>query len=106
MSAYVIVEFTVKDPDVYREQYAAKAGMTAKKYGAEALANDAWELLDGGVSSTSGALMQFPDYGSVVAWYQSPEYQELIAVRGVAMDARFSLLDGLPAPTEAAERSE
>ena len=23
MSAYVIVEFTVKDPDVYREKYAA-----------------------------------------------------------------------------------
>ena len=23
MSAYVIVEFTVKDPDVYREQYSA-----------------------------------------------------------------------------------
>lgn len=101
MSAYVIVEFTVKDPDVYREQYAANAGKTAKKYGGEALANDDWELLDGGVSVTSGALMRFPDYGSAVEWYQSPEYQELIAVRGIAMDARFSLLDGLPTPTDA-----
>jgi uncharacterized protein (DUF1330 family) len=106
MSAYVIVEFTVKDPDVYREQYAAKAGMTAKKYGAEALASEAWELLDGGVSSTSGALMRFPDHGSVVQWYQSPEYQELIAVRGVAIHARFSLLDGLHAPTEVAGESK
>lgn len=26
MSAYVIVEFTVKDPDVYREKYSAIAG--------------------------------------------------------------------------------
>ncbi len=31
MSAYVIVEFTVKDPDVYREKYAANAGKTAKR---------------------------------------------------------------------------
>ena len=106
MSAYVIVEFTVKDPDVYREQYAANAGKTAKKYGAEALANDNWELLDGDVSLTSGALMRFPDYGTAVQWYQSPEYQQLIAVRGVAMDARFSLLDGLPTPTEDEVESE
>ena len=26
MSAYVFVEFTVKDPDVYREKYAGNAG--------------------------------------------------------------------------------
>jgi hypothetical protein len=26
MSAYVIVEFTVKDPDVYREKYAPVLG--------------------------------------------------------------------------------
>ena len=39
MSAYVVVEFTVKDPDVYREKYAPNAGRTAKEYGGEALAN-------------------------------------------------------------------
>ena len=26
MSAYVVVEFTVMDPDVYREEYAPSAG--------------------------------------------------------------------------------
>ena len=31
MSAYVIVEFTVKDPDVYRKQYSPIAGQTAKR---------------------------------------------------------------------------
>jgi hypothetical protein len=25
MSAYVVVEFTIKDPDVYREKYAPNA---------------------------------------------------------------------------------
>ena len=37
MSAYVIVEFTVKDPDVYREKYSAIAGRTAKEHGGEVL---------------------------------------------------------------------
>ena len=96
MSAYLIVEFTVKDPDVYREKYAANAGKTAKGYGAEALANSNWELLYGDGSLTSGALMRFPDRESALSWYNSPDYQQLIEVRGAAMDVRFSLLDGLP----------
>lgn len=106
MSSYLIVEFSVKDPDVYREQYAANAGKTAKEYGAEALANSNWELLHGDGSLTSGALMRFPDRESAIKWYNSPEYQQLIEVRGVAMDARFSLLDGLPSPTAAKGESE
>jgi uncharacterized protein (DUF1330 family) len=96
MSAYVIVEFTVNDPDVYREKYAPIAGRTAKEHGGEALANADWEILHGDGSLTSGALMRFPDHETALNWYNSPEYQQLIEVRGVAMDARFSLLDGLP----------
>jgi uncharacterized protein (DUF1330 family) len=96
MSAYVIVEFTVQDLDVYREKYAPIAGRTAKEYRGEALANSNWEILHGDASLTSGALMRFPDHETAIKWYNSPEYQQLIEVRSVAMDARFSLLDGLP----------
>jgi uncharacterized protein (DUF1330 family) len=101
MSAYVIAEFTIKDPDVYREKYASNAGKTAKEYGAEALANANWEVLDGDGSLTSGALMRFPDRETALRWYNSPEYHQLIEVRSVALDVRFSLLDGLPTPAEA-----
>ena len=75
---------------------AANAGQTAKEYGGEVLANSNWEILHGDASLTSGALMRFPDHETAVRWYNSPEYQQLIDVRSVAMDARFSLLDGLP----------
>jgi uncharacterized protein (DUF1330 family) len=106
MSAYVIVEFTVKDPDVYREIYSTHAGKTAVERGAEVLANSNWEVLHGDGSLTSGALVRFPNHEAAVGWYNSPEYQQLIEVRGVAMDARFSLLDGLPEPTENDGRSK
>ncbi|MCW2494885.1 DUF1330 domain-containing protein [Jatrophihabitans sp.] len=106
MSAYLIVEFAVKDPDLYREQYAANAGKTAKQYGAEALANSSWESLHGDGSLTSGALMRFPDRESALKWYNSPEYQQLIELRGIAMDARFSVLDGLPTPADAQQAAE
>ena len=96
MSAYLVVEFTVKDPDVYRDKYSANAGKTAKKYGAEPVANGDWEVLDGDRTLSSGAIMRFPDRQAALDWYHSPEYQELIDIRGVGMDARFSLVDGIP----------
>src|SRR5271154_1206400 len=105
MSAYVIVEFTVKDPDVYREQYAGTAGKTAKEHGAEVLAAGNWEILDGETGLSSGVIVQFPDHETALRWYNSPEYQQLIEVRGIAMDVRFSLLDGIPTSTEAERES-
>jgi uncharacterized protein (DUF1330 family) len=105
MSAYVIVEFAVKDPDVYREKYADNAGQTAKEYGAEILANSNWEVLDGAPMLSSGVIVQFPDHETALSWYNSPEYQQLIEVRGIAIDARFSLLDGLPRSTEGERES-
>ncbi len=105
MSAYVVVEFTVKDPDVYREKYAGNAGKSAKEHGAEILANSNWEILDGAPMLSTGVVVQFPDHETALRWYNSPEYQQLIEVRGIAMDVRFSLLDGLPASTEGERES-
>ncbi|CAN5323637.1 DUF1330 domain-containing protein [soil metagenome] len=96
MSAYLVVEFTVKDPDVYRDKYSAHAGQTAKKYGAQPVAGGDWEVLDGEKMLSKGAIMRFPDRQTALDWYNSPEYQELIEIRGVGMDARFSLVDGVP----------
>ena len=96
MSAYVVVEFTVKDPDLYREKYAADAGKTAKERGAEVIAGGNWEILYGDTVGSSGVIVQFPDREAALGWYNSPEYQRLIDIRSVAMEARFSLLDGLP----------
>jgi len=66
MSAYVIVEFTVKDPDVYREKYAPNAGQTAKENGGEVLAAGNWEILHGDGSLSSGALVRFPDHETAI----------------------------------------
>ncbi|MGT2427433.1 DUF1330 domain-containing protein [Amnibacterium kyonggiense] len=96
MSAYLVVEFTIKDQEVYRDAYSATAGKTAKKYGAEPVAAGTWELLDGEPALTSGAVMRFPSREAALSWYNSPEYQELVEVRGIGMDSRFRLVDGMP----------
>jgi uncharacterized protein (DUF1330 family) len=100
MNAYVIVEFTVKDPEIYREKYAPVAGKTAKEHGGEVIAAGNLEVLGGVGSLTSVALVRFTDRETALGWYNSPEYQHLIGIRDVAMDARFSLVDALPTPAE------
>jgi uncharacterized protein (DUF1330 family) len=100
MSAYVIAEFKVKGPDIYREKCAGNAGKTAKEHGAEILAISNCEMLDGETALSSGAIMRFPDHETALRWYNLPEYQQLIELRGFAVDVRFSLLDGLPSSTE------
>ncbi len=74
MSAYVVVEFTVKDSDVYREKYAGAAGKTAQEHGAEVLAAGNWAILDGETGLSSGVIVQFPDHETALRWYNSPEY--------------------------------
>ena len=107
MNAYVVVEFTVKDPETYREKYAPLAGKTAKDHGGEPIAGGRWEVLHGDGSLSSGVLVRFANRETALGWYNSPEYQQLIDVRSVAMDVRFSLLDGLPAtPTDEKKESE
>jgi uncharacterized protein (DUF1330 family) len=106
MSAYILVEFTVQHREMYREQYAPIAGQTAQEHGGQVLAAGNWEVLHGDGSLTSGALVRFTDRETALSWYNSPEYRQLIDVRSVAMDARFSLLDGLPAPTLDERESE
>ncbi len=90
----------MKDPETYKEKYAPIAGQTAKEHGGEPLAGGNWEVLHGDGPLTSGALVRFTDRETALRWYNSPEYQQLIEVRGIAMDARFSLLDGLLTSTE------
>jgi hypothetical protein len=54
----VIIEFTVKDPDVVREKYSPNAGQTAKEHGGEVLANSNWEIRHGD-PMLSGAIIRF-----------------------------------------------
>ena len=54
MSAYVIIEFTVKDPHVVREKYSPNAARTAKEHGGEVIANSNWEILHGDPMLSSG----------------------------------------------------
>ena len=106
MSADVIVEFTLQDPGMYRDEYAPFAGQSAKDLAGEEFAAGNREVLYGDGSLTSGALMRYTDREPALRWCSSPEYEQLVDIRSVAMDARFRSLDGIPTLTEGERESE
>jgi len=57
VSAYVIIEFTVRDPTA-REKYSPAAAATVKSFSGEALATAGWETLFGDSALASGGILR------------------------------------------------
>lgn len=91
MSAFVVVEMTVKDPEA-RARYAAAAAPTVMAYGGEYVARGAWTVLHGEPSRPDGVVVRFEDREQALAWYNSPDYQATLADRALGLDCRFQLL--------------
>ena len=91
MSAYVVVELTVKDAQA-KDRYSAAAGPVLKQFGGEFIAGGTWEVLTGEPGFTNGAIIRFADRSTAVAWYYSPAYQATFADRALGIDCRFQLI--------------
>jgi uncharacterized protein (DUF1330 family) len=55
MSAYVVVELTVKDPAA-KDRYSASALPILKQFGGEFIAGGTWNVLTGEPAFTNGAI--------------------------------------------------
>jgi uncharacterized protein (DUF1330 family) len=91
MSVYVVVESTVRNQEA-RDRYAPQAAAIIKQSGGEVLVSGKWEMLFGEAAYQNGLLVRFPDKETALGWYNSPDYQALADIRGVALDCRFRLL--------------
>ena len=94
MSAYVIFEADVIDPEQY-EQYKRAAAPSVAAAGGRYLARG------GRVESFEGAAparvvgREFPTFDMASAWYHSDEYGEAKSLRATAATARVFLVDGV-----------
>jgi len=91
MSAYIVVEGTVRDKDALG-RYSCLATPLIKESGGEVLAFGPWELIFGEGAYHNGMIVRFPDRDTALAWYNSPAYQALLDVRNAALDCRFRLV--------------
>ena len=95
MTAYVIVDINVTDPDAY-EEYKKHAAPTVELYGGKYIARGGrTETLEGNWSPTRLVILQFDSIKQAKTWLNSPEYSEIKRVRHQAATSNMVVIQGL-----------
>ncbi len=98
MTAYVIVDIDVKDPEAYK-QYAALAPATVAAYGGKYLARAGrTEKLEGDWTPKRLVILQFESVEQAKAWLDSPEYTPVKRLRHGAAASNMVVIEGVAAP--------
>ena len=80
MAAYIIFTHRVTDADRLNNDYLPKAVETLGPYAPEILVVDEnVEVIEGDSGHTRCVVLKFKDRDEVKKWYQSPEYQAIVA---------------------------
>ena len=94
MSAYVIGEVEIHDVQAYQE-YAKGVPATIAQYGGRYLVRGgAVDPKEGGWAPKRVVVLEFPSLAQAQAWYASPEYAPLLAIRLKAARARLIFVEG------------
>jgi uncharacterized protein (DUF1330 family) len=97
MPAYLIAEHTITDPRKF-EEYRVKVGPLIAKHGGRYITKGGSHVVleqDNAVWQPGRVvIVEFPDMASLHAWYSSPEYQPLIALRRESARDMLITLEG------------
>ena len=97
MSAYVIVEVNVTDPEQFAE-YRKLVLPTIEKYGGRYLVRGgATTILEGSWRPSRVVVLEFPDEETAKRFYASPEYGAARAKRAGAANMNMVLASGVSA---------
>jgi uncharacterized protein (DUF1330 family) len=99
MSAFVIAEARVSDPERYALAAKAAPGVLEAHGGRFLARGTDITVLEGDWNPSRLMVIRFPDMGAVRAWFDSAAYQEAKALRAGAADMRIVAIDGACAPT-------
>jgi len=95
MSAYVILDIDVTDPEGYQE-YAKLAPPTVTQYGGRYLARGGPnETLEGDWQAKRLVILEFDDVDKAKAWLNSPEYAPARKLRHQYAKSRTVVVEGI-----------
>ena len=95
MSAYLIVDITVRDEKRYAA-YRAQVTETITRYGGEYVVRGGkLERLEGEWSPTRIVVVKFESIAAAKKWWQSADYAELKALRQATTDTRMIVVEGV-----------
>jgi uncharacterized protein (DUF1330 family) len=95
MSAYVISELEIRDPNRI-ETYRTIAAKSIAQYGGRYLVRGgAASVAEGGPPVKNIVVVEFPSMERLREWYASPEYAEALKVRQAELDRRLIFVEGV-----------
>jgi uncharacterized protein (DUF1330 family) len=96
LSAYFFFDILESiDSPAFRE-YARRIGPTVERFGGRYLIRGGrMECLEGDWQPVRPVVIEFPSFDRAKQWYESAEYQELIAIRSGAAKVNGVLIEGL-----------
>lgn len=95
MSAYIIVNIEVTDPEPY-ERYKQMAHATVVAYGGRYLVRGGpAERLEGGWEPKRVVVLEFPDAARAKAWWSSDDYRPAKELRQACAESDMILVTGV-----------
>jgi uncharacterized protein (DUF1330 family) len=95
--AYVVAHVDVHDEEGYKPYMAANPAIF-KKFGGRFIVRGGKFNAVEGQSRSRNVVIEFPDYETAMAWYNSPEYQANIKVRQPHSTADVIIIEGYDGP--------
>lgn len=94
---YWIARVDVHDMDGYKE-YVAQNGAVFHAFGARFLVRGGKFESKEGAARSRNVVLEFKDYDTALACYNSPEYQRLVALRAPHADSDLVIIEGYDGP--------
>jgi uncharacterized protein (DUF1330 family) len=95
MTAYVIVETNITDPERYKQYMAASPAAIAAGGGRFLVRGGELAVLEGDWQPTRLVVLEFEDLAAAKRWYESEVYQEARKLREGAAHLRMVAVQGV-----------
>lgn len=98
MSVYVVAQGRIEDREMLGS-YVSKALPTIQSHGGRVIAFDETpQFIEGSIEHPRTVILEFESEAAFRAWYDSPEYQEILPKRLEAAPGTLILVQGLTPP--------
>lgn len=91
---YWVAMVDIADQEGYKD-YIALNKAAFDKYGAKFIVRAGHSEIMEGAAANRLAVIEFADFETAIACYQSPEYQKALAVREKYSKAHFAVVEGV-----------
>jgi uncharacterized protein (DUF1330 family) len=95
--AYWIARIDIHNMDGYKD-YIAQNGAVFAKYGAKFLVRGGPHEVKEGTSRSRNVVLEFKDYETALACYNSPEYARLVTLRSPHSQGDLVIIEGYDGP--------